>query len=90
MTFDEFMNEPKNMGIREYEKLIEDLHRAEKKVRNISINIDFCKDALDILTGEKDIDRAVKKQEELDKLLADKNKWVEKIDRINKAINFED
>lgn len=90
MTVDEFMQKPKNMDIKEYEKLIGDFHKAEKKIRNISINIGFCEDALSILTDENDIEKAVKKQEELDRLVADKNKWLEKIDRINKTINFED
>jgi len=90
MTVEEFMRKPKNMDIKEYEKLMDDLHKAEEKVRNISISIGFCEDALAILTNEDDIDKAVKKQEELDRLVADKGKWLDKIDRINKTINFED
>lgn len=52
LTFAEFLAIPKGMDFKEYDKLLNDKRKLEKRITKLSEDIDSEEDSLEILTDE--------------------------------------
>ena len=57
MTVEEFMNKPKGMSFEKYDALLKKKKVEEKKARSLSIKIQECEDALQVLADEAGSER---------------------------------
>ena len=87
MTIAEALNIPKGMSFEEYEKLLKNKQKLEKQISNISNDIDFEIDSLEVLVDEKESERYNKHLQNKQKLEAKREKLQNKLKEIIKQIS---
>lgn len=70
MTIEQFLNMPKNITIQEYELQLKKEEAARRKMMYLSLKIEECEDALDVLSDEVGSDRWKKWSDKLAKYKA--------------------
>ena len=82
MRLEDIFLMPQGMGVEEYEKKLKDLDRIGRKISRLSDKRYDLEDSLSILQDEKDDERYVQKEKDLDAVLADLQTHIEKYNKL--------
>lgn len=82
MRLEDILLIPREMGVEVYEQKLKDLERIGKKISKLSNKRYDLEDSLSVLQDEKDGERYVQKEKDLDAVLADLQRHIEKYNKI--------
>lgn len=86
LTFTEFLAIPKGMDFKEYEKLLDNKRKLEKRITKLSEDIDSEEDSLEILTDEIGSERYNRHLENKQKAEVNRERAQKKLKLIKKRL----